>query len=213
MTGPVTANLLAPVIALLLKNEGICRGSTWDELAEQISNKSLPTRHPLKLLADGFSTREVHFLWHSSHSCQAYLDSDTKISVLQELLNRYTDDTRDYAAKVGIITQHHHIPAGYNGQDCLICKPLSVSPALLACNMSSMETKQIEIAQVLELASCGLPLPSSLAFFLAVPLLKEARHIGECTPITNEGFMLLESISGGTALSPSVSSILGREED
>lgn len=58
--------------------------------------------------------------------------------------------------------------------------------------------------QVLELASCGLPLPSPLSFFLAIPLLREAAHCGQYTPITVEGFTLLEQISQEASLSSSV---------
>ena len=103
MASPATANFLAPVIAVVLRKNGIisCKDLTWDELAEQISDKSLPARHPLKLLIGGLKAVQTvsQISWQLALHCQAYLVTDEKISLVQEVLSGYTDETSLYAAK------------------------------------------------------------------------------------------------------------------
>ena len=125
------ANLLAPAIALLLKksnNYVVNEELAWSELVEHISNTSLPSTHPLKLISDGFRTNTAasQLIWKSSLVCLEYMGTDRKISLVQDLLRRYTVDTGSYAAKA----------CTFKSQLKLSCRTLLAANPSQACHFA-----------------------------------------------------------------------------
>lgn len=100
------ASVLPLPIALLLKNSTprILKDLTWDELAKQTGDTTLPGYLPFKCLLESLHTEgeASEDIRQSVIHCHAYLDSKQKIVLVQELLRQYNIEADGYATKACI---------------------------------------------------------------------------------------------------------------